>query len=153
MLLQFINSPVEILESWEVIGAGVKFNMNKWFGHWKLYKKMHPDKSKLLTTAFYDELVPRMRRDMYCSDEDLHRILGVALDLPPYDILKNRIFRPFNWGHSCGLTPEVALDLQARRTVLQVLKDAKLARIDLVKKQVALVQKVNCLIFGSSYLL
>ena len=106
---------------------------------------MKPDKSKLLTSAFYDELVPRMRRDMYCSDEDLHRILAVPLDLPPYDLLKDRIFRSFNWGHLCGLTPEVALDLQARRTALQVLTDAKLARIDLEKKQAAIVQKVHSL--------
>ncbi len=108
---------------------------------------MKPEKSSQLTKVFFEELIPIMRQNMYCGDEVLNRILAGPLDLPQYDPLKDRIFRPFNWGHSCGLTPEVNLYLEAQRIAVKALKDAKISRIEAEKKRVAAILKVMYYIF------
>lgn len=96
-----------------------------------------------LTEVFWSQLVPYLRQNRYANDEVMWQMFGSeeCLNLPPYDVVKDKGLRPLNHQFALLLTPDIADAVDARREALHVRKQAKLAAIEQDMKRVLAEKK------------
>ena len=96
-----------------------------------------------LTEVFWSQLVPYLRQNRYANDEVMWQMFGSkeCLNLPTYDVVKDKGLRPLNYQFALLLTPAIAGAVDARRETLLVRKRAKIAAIEHDRKRTLAAKK------------